>query len=957
MVKFTMAQDPVTIKLTEKNGLPDVEFYDIIEDQNRFIWLAADKGLFRYDGNEYVSYSNKEKRGLSVFGLKFDNQNNLWCNNISGQFFKIVNNQLVLVFDLKKELKGQLAEYLFIDDRIIIVSINSIISINLRTNERTDLYNQLPKKNLIVRSIYKFKNQLYFSINDKVYTLSNSKIIRVTTSSIPDYTDQTLLSFFEFNATLYLKSFNPNSNTNTFYQISKELFPIELPEILTNTKIIRAKQMKDKIWFCTSNGIIILNQDKNNRFKLNNVYYNNDFITNFIEDHNNTIFITTLNNGVFIIPELNIKIFEDKIAKGVNSAIEKIDEKTIAFGTIKGELFLRNQETSETTSIQLNSSAKVTALLYIMSIKSLLISTENNSFIYNLQNNKLTLLETSIRNAKDLKKIENTNKFIFCGYNSASVMELKKNDVVLVKELNKKRAYKCFYDEETKAIYISFVDNVLKFDKNFTIKNILYKNKNIVGKDICKTSDGTMWITTYNDGILGFKNDVFFQKIDQNKGLLSNVILQAQSDGNNLLLVTDLGVQVYNTEDNSLQVKLNNKNTSIGGVKNVIVKDSCLLFATQYSFFEMSKKSDKKRYSPKELYIKSIAINEKDTILSNHYNLPHHKNRIQINFHVNGYFPAEELQFEYRLIGLNNKWIPIEKNTRFINFNGLSSGSYVFEIRCKTISDNNYVSKKITFKINLPFWKTWWFISLVALSIFGILIIFYRNKLTIKEKEKELALKNAKFENELAILKLENLKSQMNPHFIFNALNSIQEYIILNQKNLASSYLAKFAELIRAYLEHSSKGYITIREEIECLDIYLQLEKLRFEDKFEYSLNGIDNNNNLKIPTMLIQPYVENAIKHGLLHKKDNRKLTISFELIKNQSMLKCIVLDNGIGRVKANEMQYKKHNSFASEATAHRLELLNFGKEKKIGVEIKDLYENAVATGTKITLLIPILN
>ena len=957
MVNIATAQDPITIKLSEKDGLPDVEFYDIIEDSKGFIWLAADKGLFRFDGSEYLSYSNKDKRGLSVFGLKFDNQNNLWCNNISGQFFKIVNNELILVLDLKNELRGQLAEFLFVDDSIVIVVANSIISINLKTNKRIDLYKQLKNENLVVRSHYVYKNKVLFPINDKIYALSNQKLVQVTSSSIP-YTDQDLLSFFEYDENLYLKSFNAISNTNTFYQIiGKNLIPIEFPKTLTNSKIIRAKQVKGELWFCTSNGIIVLNKGKNNLLQVINAFYKNDFITNVIEDKNGTFFVSTLNNGVFIIPDLNIKVFDDNVAKGVISAIEKIDEKTIAFGTIKGELFLRNQETQKTTSIPLNSSTKITALLYLESSKNLLISNESNSYIFNLQSNKLSILENSIRNAKDLKSIPKTNRFILCGYNMASVMEVKNNTVVKTKELNLQRAYKCFYDKDTEAIYISFVDNFQKFDKNFKSQNIQFNHKNIIGKDICKTADGIIWIATFNDGIIGFKNDKFLKKIDLKNGLLSNVVLQLESDEKNLWILTDLGVQVYNTINNSLQVKLNNKNTNIGGVKNIIIKETSLLFATQDAFFEMSKKSVRKEYSPKEIYIKSVVINERDTLVSSSYNLPYHKNRIKFNFHVNGYFPDEELQFEYRLYGLNENWISIEKNTRFVNFNSLPPGSYTFEIRCKTLSDENFVSTKITFKINRPFWLTWWFITLTALSVFGIIILFYRNKLAIKEKEKELALKNAKFENELAVLKLENLKSQMNPHFIFNALNSIQEYIILNQKNLASSYLAKFADLIRAYLEHSNKGYITIREEIECLDIYLQLEKLRFEDKFEYTLNGIENNDHLKIPTMLIQPYVENAIKHGLLHKKDNRKLNVSFELLNNQSMLKCIVLDNGIGRVKANEIQNKKHNSFATEATAHRLELLNFGKEKKIGVEIEDLYDDANAVGTKVTLLIPILN
>lgn len=136
MVNVLFAQDPITIKLTEKEGLPDVEFYDILEDTKGFIWLAADKGLFRFDGKEYISYSNKEKRGLSVFGLKKDSQNQVWCNNISGQFFYVKGNSLQLFLDLKNELKGELAQFFFLEDKLFIFSTSVVYSVDLNTKER-----------------------------------------------------------------------------------------------------------------------------------------------------------------------------------------------------------------------------------------------------------------------------------------------------------------------------------------------------------------------------------------------------------------------------------------------------------------------------------------------------------------------------------------------------------------------------------------------------------------------------------------------------------------------------------------------------------------------------------------------------------------------------------------------------------------------------------------------------
>ena len=225
--------------------------------------------------------------------------------------------------------------------------------------------------------------------------------------------------------------------------------------------------------------------------------------------------------------------------------------------------------------------------------------------------------------------------------------------------------------------------------------------------------------------------------------------------------------------------------------------------------------------------------------------------------------------------------------------------------------------------------------------------------LELKETQKRLALEKQYRQSELKAL-----KAQMDPHFIFNALNSIQEYIVLNQKNLASDYLSKFAGLMRKYLHHSDKGAISIKDEVNCLDTYLELEKVRFEDTLNYTIEvskDIDIDST-QIPTMIIQPYVENALKHGLLHKKDNRRLEIS--LSQDDNYIKCIVKDNGVGRARSKEIKDKRsnsHQSFATKANQNRLELLNFDKDKKIGVETVDLFdEDKNPIGTKVVMKIP---
>ncbi|NBC58924.1 MAG: tetratricopeptide repeat protein [Bacteroidetes bacterium] len=256
--------------------------------------------------------------------------------------------------------------------------------------------------------------------------------------------------------------------------------------------------------------------------------------------------------------------------------------------------------------------------------------------------------------------------------------------------------------------------------------------------------------------------------------------------------------------------------------------------------------------------------------------------------------------------------------------------------------------------------------SIVLIVLLSALFFFYSakqkqaKKTALIQQELRASQKQLALEKQYRDSELKALKAQMNPHFIFNVLNSIQEFIVLNKKDLASEYLAAFAELIRSYLHFSNKGVLTLQEEVETLEKYLELEQLRFSQNFEYFINidpSIDTES-LYIPTMLVQPYVENAVKHGLFHKNGDCKLHIEF-LHLDEGKVRCIIQDNGIGRQKAKEYKskkLKKQKSFASQATASRLDLLNEQGHQKIGVDIVDLKDDKNNDiGTKVILDIPI--
>lgn len=252
---------------------------------------------------------------------------------------------------------------------------------------------------------------------------------------------------------------------------------------------------------------------------------------------------------------------------------------------------------------------------------------------------------------------------------------------------------------------------------------------------------------------------------------------------------------------------------------------------------------------------------------------------------------------------------------------------------------------------------TWWFILLSAAGLFAfIYFIFMIRIYNIKKKQR------LEFERkvELSRIELKALRAQMNPHFIFNSLNSIQHYIFNTKSDEAIKFLNKFARLVRIILNNSDKPTVTVGEDIEALKLYLELEQMRFEEKFDYEVivdTSVDPDYDI-MPPLLMQPYVENAILHGLNPRPVKGKLTI--RLYSKNNFLICTITDNGIGRERAAEirrtMPLKKHRSMGMKITEDRLRILNDANNSKLSVNITDLKdEQGNATGTMVEIFVPL--
>jgi LytS/YehU family sensor histidine kinase len=243
--------------------------------------------------------------------------------------------------------------------------------------------------------------------------------------------------------------------------------------------------------------------------------------------------------------------------------------------------------------------------------------------------------------------------------------------------------------------------------------------------------------------------------------------------------------------------------------------------------------------------------------------------------------------------------------------------------------------------------------------LFAGLYLFNRNQAKQAQLKVELEKKEAEFQRSLADVSMSALRSQMNPHFIFNCLNSIKLYTTQNDNVAAANYLTKFSKLIRMALENSRSETVTLDAELQSLELYIQMEAMRFKEKLKYSIS-IDKNVDssfIEIPPMLLQPYVENAIWHGLMHKEEGGQIDVGVQVLPNEHILSITVKDNGVGREKAAQLKSKSatsHKSYGTKVTGERLDLINQIYKTGASVTTEDLTSNGEVTGTLVTIKIP---
>lgn len=965
---FAFSQQPISVHLTEKDGLPDNEFYSALEDKDGFIWLGASKGLHRYDGTNYKLFSHPQQVGLSAFSVTLDDDNIVWYTNLANQLFYIKDGK-VEYFGVYKDLfSGVLFDITILENKLILSTSINILVIDKNTKEV--FYQNNRTKDIIYTTpflrnetisfigsfgdLIKLTNDYELKISNKKPTKPLGKLVVKRGTVFPIKNEKYFLRRTTLTEFIIFKI------TESANSISYDEIAVKENLVLNNFKII-----DNQLFFLTSKGVETY-EVKNGQLVLIKSYLKTRSVTDVVKDKEDNLWFTTLNSGVYIIP--NLGLVNQFNFKG-EDAIEKVFEGK------PNEIFIKGNNDSIYKFNTLNNSIKSYSAKNLKRFEYLFYNKKRDKyFVHNVRlntisfnNNNILLQDKFFSPVIKDHYNKNDDEIFIATSRSIYLINLNdKNDKFQKFIFEEKiRGYTCFYDEKKGKTYFGTVKGFFVYDENYNKSEIRFNDNSIYIQQILKTKEGTIWALSFKKGLFKIENDVIVKRYTVDNGLLTNVNSKITKQNSYIWIAGDKGLQRFNPKEESFE-----NLTKINGIPSfnftyLTYRNNQLFVATKQELFSLNPDeifTPQENIIPKpyftEIYVDDVLIkNDLDKL-----NLKEGIN-LKINFNVNGFLSNENTSYSYRLIEkgkVKSNWESDFTKVNEVIYNKISQGNYEFQLKAKK---GNLTSAVISIPVVVEgfFYNQWWFYLFITIGIGITLFIYFKKQNTRLQERQSLELEKQNKELENIFLKLENLRSQMNPHFVFNALNSIQDYILNNQKNLAGDYLGKFADLIRKYLDQSTQKEILLQEEIDTLDSYLELEKLRFEDKLNYTISVADNidTDDIYIPTILIQPYVENSLKHGLLHKKDSGNVWVNFTLNEEKKELNVIVRDDGVGREKAAEIQKqreKSYKSFATKATKARLDLLNYNRKAKISITTTDAFTNSEFVGTQVAIKIPLL-
>lgn len=948
-------QDYPMVHYTMADGLPSNIVYDIYRDSKGYIWVSTDKGISRYNGIRFETFTTFD--GLpdnEIFFFQEDYYGRLWLATFNGNLcfyqngvFHTAQNTSYLKMDFKTSFIKNI--FLEKDSSVSFIFSEQMKFINISKNSTHT--HHIDSSNGISSIVYikKLHDTLYaLTFGNKTYYLNNqNKIIKSVT------VDDTL-------ATNYLWIQN-----NDFY---------------FNDRII--KNDRDSI-------ILRLKPGFTTTYDLHRF---------FLADSN--IYLCT-NNGIFVNDT-------DRILPGVNiSSINKDIKGNYWFGSLGNGIYSKYSKGTQLYRSHYNEKVK-----YCCIIKNQLFYITYDNMVYTFKDGKSTLLFNyfSFKHQRYQKGVEpayyiDSNFKYYCFYYNEYITI----DNILAKKLNIKRYKSSNSFNDIKAIYLDGPNlyqqnriNIFKLNLDNLKPEDDYNNKTTSITDIRiklriyssgRDLHNNIWYSTINNIFKIVHDTPVIQKQFKDIAFKSFILYKNYMIGytheNQMIVCKDFDTNIkidsipfqnciwnkfYPIDSNHLLISTNNlyrlvtlnnnkyeNKATVTAIENSyipLLAESIISDTTNCYFFKdgditsISINSILQRPAPPEITFTSLKTNNKTFAIGTGLEIP--------------YADAKNMRILFSAISFGSKFVLYQysftKNDRenWTDLNGeeislvnLGYGTYHIKLRAKTISSIFCQPIEFTLLVLRPWWAMWWFILLCMLfsvTVIGLLVR-HRIRKAIQKREKE-------HNDEIKFMKSEykTMNALMNPHFIFNTLNNVQGLVNRNDKLAANEYLRVFADLIRQNMHNITKELIPLQKEIDLVNNYLTLEKLRFKEHLNYCIN-IDDEVDItaiSIPPLLIQPLVENSIKHGIL-PMESVDGKIEINIYEKDSNLYIEVKDNGIGFTASNKNKIAGHESYGLENIRKRIEQLNIIQDMSISFTITEIPgDNENNRWTVVSIVIP---
>lgn len=933
------AQHPYFYTINDENGLPSNEVYEVAQDHFGYIWIGCDAGLFRYDGFHFQAFEHPKQNSKSISKLIIDKSGDVWCQNFTGQLFCVSQQRMTLVTDVSKYTSA-IQQYTIDHQNRCWVITDEDVRIYAKTGQLIQtLKNKQfsPKQKLSWADIDCGSDGTIYliSFNGELFIQQKDQSFRSTQLYKKQPQQAPIFSFFKLANTMYIleQTIVPEKgNQFRISSLSKHIKQCAFQKLATspNEQLygFHFNQL-GSIFKCTSNGVVLSNASFKNGDER---WFKGEKIASAFVDREGNAWFTSLQNGIFVIPNQDVIVYNNENSALVDnncySILPALDRKQIFIGTYSGDIYsIKNGSLIKQFD---NMAGALGAVRKMMIIHQKLVAARRWITIDQQLIN--------LRNCRDF--FVDNNQLVFIASDRFGYVSMNDLEHPTTLKLSGGKAV----GRENSDWYFATDEGLFRWSKG-KLTNIRYKGDLVYGLAMQEWNKG-LYLSTVNHGLLCIKNGQI--EAVNTPGLSNHTAIKSfyvQADW--LAMAVNEGLYLYNKKTKKHRILNRYDGIAYKEINAILIQDETVFLATIRGVVQFPTLLNSRNPIPPSIGIDKITLDQKSVNPLQTIEVDYTQKRLTIAFSGVSWRSRGQFTYQYRLIGFDQHWRETEATYPFAIYTSLPAGEYQFEVIA--VNEDGIAShqpSRISISVNAPFWQRWWFYVLLVVVTSVFVALLFQNRLQVIRKRAALA-------QQLTATQLTALKAQMNPHFMFNALNSIQSLVVQQDIKNSNKYLSKFSQLMRLVLNVSGKEEIVLQEEIKMLQLYLELEKLRFGTEFNYSI--IANETLLfdtVLPPMIVQPYVENAIKHGLLHQKGPKSLIIEFFLENDQ--LICIVQDNGIGRTRSTEIKTRaqqQHQSFAQSATEKRLNLLKSMTSKPFDVNIYDVIEDNEIRGTKVVL------